>query len=658
MAKRLIFDLETRSRAEIADVGAWNYSCDPSTQVLCGAFTTETGDVVCYDLTDGHIPKEWEQAVAEGWEIWAFNTSFEYSILTNVLKHWPQPKASAWMDAQYVACINARPASLEKCAKALGLDEQKMSVGKSLINFFCKPATTGSNKGEFRDPAQHPDRFQELMAYCAQDVRTTVAVLDALRPLSDAEREFWRTSWATNTSGMAIDRPLCDSLITLLRSAKILIGEKLQTETGVDPAELSNHRKILQYVNEAGLVCTSITKAAVKEALAGDVPTQARSILEARQAFGKSAVEKLHTIRNHAGSDNRLRFMLRPHGTYTGRDSGQGVQPQSLPRGEKGFKPEELIRLALQEDPAAFFAAAHQKSVFNPLGAISACIRGVFCAEKGKVLLQCDWSAIEPRIGAWLVGDAFMLDAFRKIDREGGFDIYQLEAARFYGCDPSEIVGERRQMGKVFVLQNQYESSEFSIQKAAKEQYGLNLDIDTCIQAKDVWRVTHPKWVAMWRSLNDGAIAATRHPGNVIRCGKIAYCHSGRDLRMRLPCGRLIAFPDATIKKAKTPWGSLQDSLHFYGVVHNNWAEDQGHGGAFFNTAVQGIGASLMRYAANNLETAGIPVVLRVHDELIVEVDSESMFQRFKSIMLQPPPWAPDLPINGAGYCAVRYKKD
>ena len=65
-----------------------------------------------------------------------------------------------------------------------------------------------------------------------------------------------------------------------------------------------------------------------------------------------------------------------------------------------------------------------------------------------------------------------------------------------------------------------------------------------------------------------------------------------------------------------------------------------------------------MRFAARNQEAAGFDVVMRVHDELVVEAESEQRFGEFKRIMLTPPPWALDLPINGGGWIGPRFKKD
>ena len=659
---RLAFDLETRSEADIEEVGAWNYSRHPSTRVLCGAFTNEDGNVTCYDLTSGQRPKEWELAVANGWEIWADNSSFEYSIITNVLPHWPQPKVNMWRDFQWIANSAARPAKLETRAKALGLVEQKDTRGKALINFFCKPIASGGKKGQFRDPVEHPERFAELMAYCKQDVITSVATGKALRPLSDAELAFFLNTWRMNIRGVHIDTDLVRALISMTDTSRKLICDKLESETGFASVDLTNHKKVLEHVKGTGVVCDSVAKAAVKKTLAEDIPEEARVVLEARQAIGKTSVAKLPALLSEVGDDGRLRFIIRPHGSYTGRDSGMGVQPQNLPRGEKGLKPDALITAVVAGDTQGFLDQSWRtsggKRIHDPMGAIAACIRGCFVAAPGKTLIQCDWASIEPRIAAWLVGDEELLDVFRKFDTEGGPDLYQMFVASFTGMDPHDVKGDWRQMGKVGELLTLYEGGERTLQKSAKDVYGLDLTIDQCVQLKDVWRAKHPKHVAFWRSLNDGAIAACRLPKTVYRVGRVALTHDGRDLRLRLPCGRVITYPDATVKPTLTPWGKYQDQVNFYCVLNGHWMEDSLHGGAIFNSCVQGTGASIMRNASINLEAAGFDVVMRVHDELIAEVESESRFAEFKRIMLTPPPWALDLPINGAGWTGPRYRKD
>lgn len=656
---RIRLDLEVRSEVDLTVAGTWLYSLHPSTRVLCISITDEGGNVKVYDLfSNDYPPAEWRLAVENGWEICAWNSWFEYCIITNVLPHWPQPKLNMWRDLMYTACCNARPAKLSECAKALNLPEQKDVNGTALINFFCKPIATGAAKGGFREPMDHPERFAELMAYCRQDVVTMLAIERALTDPTPADWQHYTNTLEMNLRGLHVDRALVDGLAAMTDTSRALIVEGLQDKTGFDPADLSNHKKVLSHVNENGLYIESVAKPSVREALDQDISKSARLVLEARQATGKTSLSKLASSVAALPIDGRLRDLIRPNGTLTGRDSGWIL---TLPRGEKGLKADKLIAAVKAGDTQGFLDASYRasgdKKVFDPLGAVSACLRGCFDAGDGKVLMQCDWAAIEPRLAAWVVGDEGMVKLFHDFDSGNGPDIYQVFAARFYGCQPAEIKGDRRQFGKVGELLNLYAGGGKTIQSSAKAMYGLDLDIDTCTQCKDVWRATHPKHVEMWYALNDGAISATKIPGRVIAVGPIRFRHDGRDLRMRLPGGRVVVFPDATIGEDITDWGSVRNKLLFRTVVHGKMVDDYATPGSLFNAVIQGLGASLMRDAVARLRDHGYNVVLRCHDELVVEVDKGSDFARFKTIFLTPPAWAPDLAINGEGWIAERYKK-
>jgi DNA polymerase len=655
---RVILDFETRSEADIA-VGAWNYSRHPSTRALCVAITNEDGNVNVYDLfANDRWPKEWEMAVREGWEIHAFNVSFEFSIVTNTLRHWPQPHPEMWRDVQAKCLVAGFPASLEKAAKALRLPVQKDDKGSALIRYFCSPVSNGEHKGQFRDPATDLQRWQELLSYCKQDVVTTQAIDRALPDLTDDELAFWLASWEMNRRGIHIDVALVDALKLLADRKKQDIFDAL---TDFAAEDLTNHKKVLKHVQDQGVDMCSVAKARVTEALRLDLPGSARSVLEARQAVGKTSLAKLDALRAQVGDDHRLRFQTRPHGANTGRDTGQGVQIQNLPRGEK-MNAETLITAARQGDDAAFMEAAQVKGKRDPLGGVVTCLRGCFAAAPGTVLHQCDWSAIEPRIGAWFVKDEAMLDAFRHIDKHGGVDIYQIEAAKFYGCQPSEITGDRRQFGKVYVLQNQYESGEASIQRAAKDMYRLELTLEEAKVCKDKWRDAHPLWVNAWHDLYAAALMACGSPKRVFKAGLCAFCHDGSHLKLRLPSGRIVWFPWAEVQDVEVPWGGTRPGLT-YEFMHQQtkqWVRGATHSGALFNVLVQGTGADLLRYSVRSLRASGLHVTLRVHDELVCEspIDDTTAFARFKATMLEVPPWAKGLPINGAGWSGPRYRKD
>jgi DNA polymerase len=655
---RIHLDFETRSAADLSEVGAWNYSRHPSTRALCVAITNEDGNIAVYDLLmHDHWPKEWENAIKQGLEIHAFNCAFEYSIVTNTLAHWPQPHPEMWRDTQAKSLACGFPASVGLTAKALRLPEQKDEAGTSLINYWSKPIASGERKGDFRDCSEDPKRWQEFMDYCRQDVVTQVAIDDALLDLSDDELAFWLATWEQNRNGIYLDMKLVNSLANMIDHGHGAIKKALE-ESEVDFAyeDLTNHAKVLDHVQGAGADLTSVAKARVKEALSReDLPADARTVLEARQAQGRTSVAKLATMQQMVGDDGRLRFLTRPHGTGTGRDASVGMNIQNMPRGEK-MDVDTLVNAALAEDAQAFLNAAKVKGKADPLGGIVTCLRGCFAAPPGKVLHQCDWSAIEPRLGAWFVGDEDMLKAFRHIDANGGVDIYQIEAAKFYGCDPQEIKGERRQFGKVYVLQNQYESGDESIQRAAKDMYGLVLTLDQAKECKDSWRALHPKWTAAWRDVQSAAMMACQSPKKVFAVGRAAFCHDGQHLKMRLPSGRIIWFPWAEIREEDTKFG-MRPALTYEFAHHKKWVRGSTHGGALFNVVIQGSGADLMRCAARTLRVRGHQTVLRVHDEMVIESTPDT-FASFKKAMLEVPPWAKGLPINGAGWTALRYKKD
>jgi DNA polymerase len=67
-----------------------------------------------------------------------------------------------------------------------------------------------------------------------------------------------------------------------------------------------------------------------------------------------------------------------------------------------------------------------------------------------------------------------------------------------------------------------------------------------------------------------------------------------------------------------------------------------------------------MRYSVRCLRAKGFDVVLRLHDELVCEspIEDETAFARFKATMLETPPWADGLRLNGAGWSHERYRKE
>src|SRR5262245_5855929 len=73
-------DYETRSRAILKAVGTYKYTTDPSTEVLCGAYTVDDEPVQLWTPRD-RVPAAFiEAATNPAWVVVAHNDAFETAI--------------------------------------------------------------------------------------------------------------------------------------------------------------------------------------------------------------------------------------------------------------------------------------------------------------------------------------------------------------------------------------------------------------------------------------------------------------------------------------------------------------------------------------------------------------------------------------------------
>jgi DNA polymerase len=662
---KLSIDFESRSLADLSEVGAWNYSLHKSTVVLMCAISADGGKATCFDCRQPDALNVVKLMLQDADEIHAWNVGFEYALITNVLKL--DIPLLRFFDTMAKACAFSVPASLGKCGAALNLSIQKDTEGDRLMKLFSMPAKAGKLKGQLRDMTPELEsEYARYMDYCRQDVESEMAIGAALPDLTGDDLAFWRTTWITNLRGIPIDMELVTSLQKMVERGEKVIGSAVseRTDGALDGYVLkNNHKKVSKYLD-----IPSVAKAYVTEVLArADVDPKTRELLEARQALGRTAVAKLPKFKNYASVvDHRVRDAHRFNGAQSGRDTSLGINLMNLPRGAK-FDVPKLIACAKADDWEGFFEAAKYhlgKSgpvpvLFDPLGAVVACLRGCIAPKHG-VLYQCDYASIEPRVLAWYSGQEWELEAWRKYDAKQGPDLYKVFAGKAWGIEPDAVSGDQRQLGKVGKLAAAYRTGWKTLQTQAKDAYGLILSDAEAQFIIDGYRATHRENVAFWHNTEKAAEKAVDNPGSVYSIGKAAYRFDGLHLQCRLVSGRKITYPYATMETVVHPEYGPKRQLHYMredgpGEV---WRKISTHGGVLTNHIVQGTSGCLLRYACNNLEAAGFKVILRIYDEIVAEMPDASRFDEFQRIILQLPEWAEGLPVSGAGWVAECYKKD
>jgi DNA polymerase len=86
------------------------------------------------------------------------------------------------------------------------------------------------------------------------------------------------------------------------------------------------------------------------------------------------------------------------------------------------------------------------------------------------------------------------------------------------------------------------------------------------------------------------------------------------------------------------------------------WERVQSYGPKFVENIVQAISRDLLSYAIKNLKH--LPIVMHIHDEIVIEAPREMSIEEVCRIMGEVPPWAKGLPLRADGFECAFYQKD
>ena len=631
-------DFETRSFANLPDVGLDIYANDPSTEVLCIAWGTDPDQI--HVRHPQFKNDELLEHVRNGGKIQAWNAMFEYAIWNCVCvpKYgWPRLRLTQCIDTMAIAAANNVPQSLDDAGTFMDSEHKKDATGKRLIMKLSKP----TSKGVFNED---PELMRELFDYCAQDVRTEMAIGSVLRPLSDLEQDVWELTQRVNLRGVPVDpQELHNAVLAVVRAQDALDNELLSM-TGCKPSERA---KLLDWLNANGANMEDLTaKTVTAKLVETNLNSTVRRALELRQEGSQTSVAKYAKMME-IQREGRIRNTLVYHGASTGRWASRG-----------GLNLQNIARPTISEDEINEAIPVVFGTGVGSMLQLSSLVRSAIVAPPTKTFVDVDFSSIENRVGVYLAGQKDKVELFRK-----GLDEYKVFAAEsLYRISYDEVTKEQRQISKSAVLGAMFGQGAKGLVKYA-EGMGVTLSEGQAKNAVDGYRSSYAKVKELWALCETAAIDAVQNPGNPFAAGgKIIMKVAKNALWMQLPSGRLICWQRPQLELLTTPWGSqkLGVTVHSQNTYTRQWGRNALIGSSIFQSAVQGTARDCLAVAMLNLEQAGYEVINSIHDEvllLVEEQSAESALADVTRIMVQPPTWAPDFPLAAEGWHGKRYRK-
>ena len=643
---RLFIDIETYSSVDIKRAGAFKYTESPDFEILLIAYAWNDGPVRVINAIDSANLEEIgrvfgclrDPAVVKV----AHNTPFERGGFSRAFGVYLPPEE--WEDTMALAAYNGLPLSLEGAGAALGLREQKLKEGASLINYFCKPCKpTKANGHRTRNLPEHaPEKWARFREYCRRDVAVMQDIYYRLQkfPVTDFERRIRALDARINERGVQVDLELAEAAVAIDTRHTAELKAEMVKLTGLDnPCSVS---QLKGWLEEHGLFADSLDKEAVADMLAKTSDPVIARVLKLRQMLGKTSTSKYSTMLAAACSDGRVRGLTQYYGaSRTGRWAGRLVQLQNLPQNHLAAigSVRELVR---QRDLELL------ELIYGDVSDIlSQLIRTALIAKPGHTFLVADFSAIEARVTAYLAGEKWRLDVFA-----AGGDIYCSSASQMFKVPVEKhgVNSHLRQKGKVAELACGYGGGVNALLAFGADKMGL-----TEPEMQDIvrqWRAASPSIPKFWRDTETAAKLALENPGKTYRlpCG-VRFRKTPEALRCELPSGRWLSY-----------WGAqLVDGSIVYmgqGGQSGAWVKKETWGGKLVENIVQAYARDCLAVSMERLDAAGFDICFHVHDEVVAEAPKGSRWEEMAAIMGQPIPWAPGLLLSAAGYETSFYMKD
>ena len=648
--KVLSIDLETYSDVDLTTCGVYRY-VEGDFHILLFAYAFDDEETEIVDLACGEkLPQEIIDAIFDDSIIKAaWKAQFERTCLSQYFGVRLSP--DSWQCSMVWAASLSLPLRLKTAAEVLRTGEQKDDAGERLIKYFsvpCRPTKT--NGGRTRNLPEHASEdWRRFKEYCRQDVRTERDIRKKLEafPILPHEWDFYHMDQRINDRGVLIDKTLVEQAITCDLMLSETMTEKAYTLTGLEnPNSVS---QLKGWLEERGIEVDSLGKknvsALIKEIDKGGLDQEALDMLKLRLQMAKSSVKKYQAADRYICKDGRAHGLFQFSGANrTQRWAGRGIQLQNLPHNHISTLDEarELVKAGCFDMVESIYG--------NTPDILSQLIRTMLIPKKGHEFIVADFSAIEARVLAWLAGEQWRMDAFRR-----GDDIYCASASQMFGVPVVKhgINGELRQKGKVAELACGYGGAAGALISMGALDMGLKEDeLPGLI---DDWRKANPHIVQFWWDVEKAAMETVKDHRNR-SVGRVSFQFSANTLWIVLPSSRKLAY----IKPRLQPNRFGRMAITFEGLNQaNKWSRGETYSGKLVENITQATARDLLAEAMWRMETAGLAIVGHVHDEVILEVPKGAVtVDDVCSIMNRNPVWADGIQLSSAGYSGAYYFKD
>ena len=649
--KNLSIDIETYSSEDLAKAGVYRYAEAPDFRILLFGCSVNGGPVEVYDLASGGVlPDDILSALTDDRALkWAFNASFERVCLSRFLRDkgkLPEGEflsPASWRCTMVRCAYAALPLSLAGAGVALGLDRQKMTEGRELIRFFCTPgrATKKNPAGGRNLPEADPERWKKFIDYNRRDVEVEMNIQRRLEtyPVYENLWQEYAQDQEINDRGIRADTELVASAMRMDGKARRELTEALAEKT-----QLANPNSVMQvrgWLRGHGMEAESLGKKQVNEMI-GKANPEIREVLLLRKQLAKNSVRKYEAIAKSVCRDGRVRGMFQFYGApRSGRWAGRNVQLQNLPQNHLPDleAARNLVKAGEYEAIRLLFGSVPD--------VLSELIRTAFVPAEGMKFIVCDFSAVEARVLAWLAGEKWRTEVFAS-----GGDIYCASASQMFHVPVEKhgVNGHLRQKGKIAELALGYGGGAGALRSMGATEMGVpEEELQPLVSA---WRQANPRIVELWKEVDDAVKRAVRDK-TTVRMGALTFSRHSGGLFIRLPSGRMLAYPYPQI--GESVYGS--PCIEYMGLnTARKWDRIQSYGPKFTENIVQGISRDLLCNAMRNLKDCRIAA--HVHDELIIEADPGVSAEEIAERMSVCPKWAEGLLLRADGYECAFYRKD